>query len=201
MRSLKQHVVLFVALAVASETAAQSTTAPAARKPAYTAADVAFMSGMIAHHAQAVQIAGWAPSHGANAAIRALCERIVVAQQDEIALAQNWLRDRNEPVPPADPRVHVMPGMEHPTLMPGMLTTQQMALLDGSRGAEFDRLFLQLMIQHHEGALTMVNRLLGSAGAAQDGVVFRFAADVYADQTTEISRMQLMLDELERSEQ
>ena len=199
MRNLKPSVVILVALAIAGETAAQSSPAPAARRVAYTAADVAFMSGMIAHHAQAVQIAGWAPSHGANAAIRALCERIVVAQQDEIALAQNWLRDRQELAPPADPRGHVMPGMDHPMLMPGMLTPQQMAQLDGSRGAEFDRLFLELMIQHHEGAITMVNQLLGSAGAAQDGVVFRFAADVYADQTTEIQRMQLMLDELEGS--
>jgi uncharacterized protein (DUF305 family) len=157
------------------------------------------MSGMIAHHAQAVQIAGWAPSHGANAAIRAFCERVVVAQQDEIALAQNWLRDRHEPVPPADPRGHIMPGMDHPMLMPGMLTTQQMAELDSARGGAFDRLFLELMIQHHEGALTMVHQLLGSQGAAQDGVVFKFAADIYADQTTEINRMQLMLDELERS--
>jgi uncharacterized protein (DUF305 family) len=186
---MKPFVVLSI-LAVAAPT----------RPPEYTPADVAFMSGMIAHHAQAVLIAGWAPSHGANAAIRGLCERIVVAQQDEIALAQNWLRDRNQPAPPADPRGHTMPGMDHPVLMPGMLTPQQLAQLDGARGAEFDRLFLQLMIQHHEGAITMVNQLLGSAGAAQDGVVFRFAADIDADQTTEITRMQLMLDDLERSE-
>ena len=199
MRHMKPSVVLFVALALAGETAAQSTPAPVARRAVYTAADVAFMSGMIAHHAQAVQIAGWAPSHGASAALRALCERIVVAQRDEIALAQNWLRDRREPVPPADPRGHVMPGMDHPMLMPGMLTPQQMAQLDSARGAEFDRLFLQLMIQHHEGALTMVQQLLGAQGAAQDGVVFRFAADIHADQTTEINRMQLMLDDLERS--
>ena len=171
-----------------------------ATPPAYTAADVAFMSGMIAHHAQAVLIAGWAPSHGANGAIRGLCERIVVAQQDEIALAQNWLRDRNEPVPPADPRGHIMPGMDHPMLMPGMLTPEQLGQLDRARGAEFDRLFLQLMIQHHEGAVTMVNKLLGAQGAAQDGVVFKFAADIYADQTTEIHRMQLMLEELDGSQ-
>jgi len=189
---MKLQVVLVVALATAGEAAAQSA-------PAYTAADVAFMSGMIAHHAQAVQIAGWAPSHGANAGVRKLCERIVVAQQDEIALAQNWLRDRHEHAPPADPRGHMMPGMDHPMRMPGMLSPQQMAQLDSARGGAFDRLFLQLMIQHHEGAVTMVNQLLGAQGAAQDGVVFKFAADIYADQTTEIQRMQLLLDELERS--
>ena len=191
---MKPLILLVVALA-----SAPASVPTPSRPPGYTAADVAFMSGMIAHHAQAVQIAGWAPSHGANAAIRGLCERIVVAQQDEIALAQRWLRDRNEPTPPADPRGHIMPGMDHPMLMPGMLTPRQMAQLDSARGDEFDRLFLELMIQHHEGAVTMVNQLLGAAGGAQDGVVFRFAADVYADQTTEIHRMQLMLDDLERS--
>lgn len=202
IRDKQPLVVLVVLLAVAGEMAAQSAPAPVRRlslPPTFTAADVVFMSGMIAHHAQAVQMAGWAPSHGANPAIVALCERIVVAQQDEIALAQNWLRDRGEPAPPADPRGHVMPGMDHPMLMPGMLTPPQMAQLDSARGGAFDRLFLDLMIQHHEGAVTMVNQLLDAAGAAQDGVVFRLAADVYADQTTEIHRMQLMLDDLERS--
>jgi len=159
------------------------------------------MSGMIGHHAQAVEIAGWAPSHGASTAVMALCERIVVAQRDEIAFLQRWLRERHEPAPPADPRGHVMPGMDHPMLMPGMLTPAQMAQLDSARGKTFDRLFLQYMIQHHEGAITMVDQLFGAQGAAQDGPVFRFAADVHADQTTEINRMQLMLDALERSPQ
>jgi uncharacterized protein (DUF305 family) len=157
----------------------------------HTAADVAFMVGMIAHHAQAVEIAGWAPSHGASDALRILAERIVVAQQDEIAYAQNWLRQRGEAVPTA--------GSHHHELMPGMLTPEQLAQLDRARGRDFDRLFLQLMIQHHRGALVMVDRLLASPGAAQDGPVFRFAADVHADQTTEINRMQLMLDALDRS--
>jgi len=163
-------------------------------RPSYTAADVHFISGMIGHHAQAVLMAGWAPSHGASAAVRALCERIVVAQRDEIAFMQRWLRERSEPVPPADPRGHVMPGMDHPMLMPGMLTPEQMAELDAARGPEFDRLFLRYMIQHHQGAITMVDQLFGAPGAAQDGLVFRFASDVHADQTTEIDRMSLMLD-------
>lgn len=168
-------------------------------RPAYTSADVHFLSGMIGHHAQAIQMAGWAPTHGASAAVRVLCERIVVAQNDEIAFAQRWLREHNEFVPPADPRGHVMPGMNHPMLMPGMLTPGQMVQLDAARGPDFDRLFLTFMIQHHEGALTMVAQLLAVPGAAQDGPVFRFAADVHADQTTEIERMNRMLDALKRS--
>jgi uncharacterized protein (DUF305 family) len=160
---------------------------------------VHFLAGMIGHHAQAIQMAGWAPSHGASAAVRRLCERIVVAQNDEIAFAQRWLREHHEFVPPADPRGHIMPGMDQPMLMPGMLTPEQMAQLDAARGPEFDRLFLTFMIQHHQGALTMVQHLLSAPGAAQDGPIFRFAADVNADQTTEINRMNLMLDDLKRS--
>jgi uncharacterized protein (DUF305 family) len=173
----------------------------AAQQPPYTPADVHFVAGMIGHHAQAIQMAGWAPSHDASASLRALCERIVVAQNDEIAFAQRWLRERHEFVPPADPRGHIMPGMDHPMLMPGMLTPEQMAQLDAARGPEFDRRFLTFMIQHHQGALTMVQELLSVPGAAQDGPVFRFAADVNADQTTEINRMTLMLDALPRSPQ
>ena len=162
-------------------------------RPSYTEADIAFMSGMIAHHAQAVQMAGWAPSHGASPAVRRLCERIVVAQRDEIAFMQQWLRDRGLPVPEPDPRGHLMPGMDHPMLMPGMLTPDQMTKLDQTREAEFDRLFLTFMIQHHQGAIAMVEHLMGSPGAAQDEYVFKFASDVNADQTTEIDRMYEML--------
>jgi len=165
-------------------------------RPPYTAADVQFMAGMIGHHAQAVLMAGWAPSHGASGSVRALCERIVVGQRDEIAFLQRWLRERHEAVPPADPRGHVMPGMDHPVLMPGMLTPDEMAQLDSARGPEFDRLFLRDMIRHHQGALTMVQQLLSAQGAAQDGPVFKFAADVNADQSTEIDRMSRMLDAL-----
>jgi uncharacterized protein (DUF305 family) len=158
-------------------------------------ADVHFMSGMIPHHAQAVLIAGWAATHGAGDAIRRLCERIVVGQQDEIALMQNWLRDQNQPVPEAD-ATHLrmtMNGAAHDMLMPGMLNAEQLAQFDRARGTEFDRLFLQAMIRHHEGAISMVDQLFASQGAGQDEVVFRFASDVYADQTTEIERMQKML--------
>jgi uncharacterized protein (DUF305 family) len=160
--------------------------------PPYTAADVQFMSGMIHHHAQAVLMAGWAPTHGASPSVRTLCERIVVAQRDEIALMQRWLRDRHETVPDVDAMHDVMPGMEH-DMMPGMLTAAQLAQLDSARGWEFDRWFLRFMIQHHQGAITMVNQLFGSKGGGEEETVFRFASDVYADQTTEIDRMQKML--------
>ena len=167
----------------------------------YTPADVHFVAGMIGHHAQAIQMAGWAPSHNASPSLRVLCERIVVAQTDEIAFAQRWLREHGEYVPPADPRGHIMQGMDQPMLMPGMLTPEQMAQLDSARGPEFDRLFLTFMIQHHQGAITMVQQLLAVPGAAQDGPIFRFASDVNADQTTEINRMTLMLNDLKRSSQ
>ena len=163
---------------------------------AYTAADVHFMSGMIAHHAQAVLMAGWAPTHGASASLRALCERIVVGQRDEIALMRRWLDERHEPVPQAgvpDAAHMMMPGMDSTMLMPGMLTAAELERLDHARGPEFDRLFLQFMIRHHQGAITMVNQLFATRGAGEEEPVFRFAANVFADQTTEIERMQRML--------
>jgi uncharacterized protein (DUF305 family) len=158
-------------------------------------ADVNFMSGMIPHHAQAVLIAGWAASHGARQDVRVLCERIVVGQSDEIRLMQFWLREHGQPVPPANSTKHhmVMNGMEMDMLMPGMLNDEQLAALDKARGSDFDRLFLQAMIGHHRGAISMVDELLGSPGAANDDLVYRFSSDVYADQTTEMERMTKML--------
>ena len=167
----------------------------------YTAADVQFMGGMISHHAQAVLMASWAPTHGASGAVRRLCERILVGQRDEIAFMQRWLGERHEAIPPADPRGHMMPGMDHPMLMPGMLTPEQMAQLDSARGPQFDRSFLKFMIQHHRGAIAMVEQLLSTQGAAQDGLVFQFASGVNADQTTEIDRMTRMLDALSQTSQ
>lgn len=156
----------------------------------YTPADVAFMSGMIYHHAQALLIAGWAPSHGAAADVQTLCARIVRGQTDEIDLLSQWLADRHEPVPHPEPE-HMRHGMsEH--MMPGMLTDAQLAQLDRARGAEFDELFLRFMIQHHEGAITMVNELFAK-GAGEENPVYKIASGVFADQTTEIERMQRML--------
>ncbi|HTJ22357.1 MAG TPA: DUF305 domain-containing protein [Gemmatimonadaceae bacterium] len=165
-----------------------------ARYP-YTEADIHFMSGMIGHHAQAIKMAGWAPTHGASPTVLTLAERIINAQTDEIATMQQWLRDRRQPVPEPDPAGMKMNmgGMEHVMLMPGMLTPEQMQQLDAARGAEFDRLFLTDMIQHHRGAVRMVKELFESPGAGQDELVFKFASDVNVDQTTEIARMQRML--------
>jgi uncharacterized protein (DUF305 family) len=163
--------------------------------PGYTAADVHFMSAMIGHHAQAIVMARMAPTHDASAPVRRLAERIINAQQDEITLMQEWLRDRKQPVPEArlGGMKMVHGGVEHEMLMPGMLTEAQLKQLDEARGKEFDRLFLTFMIQHHQGAVAMVKDLFGSYGAGQDDTVFKLASDINVDQTTEIARMQTML--------
>ena len=183
--------------AMGAEAAMARARADSARLP-YTKADVDFMSGMISHHAQAIKMAGWAPTHGASPALARMAERIVVGQADEIELMQSWLRDRRQPVPDADPAGMKMKmgDVEHVMLMPGMLTEAQMKQLDAARGKEFDRLFLTFMIQHHRGAIDMVRQLLSSHGAAQDETVFKFANEVEIDQSEEIQRMQLMLLEL-----
>jgi uncharacterized protein (DUF305 family) len=183
-------------------TQAQGEAAAIARAKAdsirnpYTAADVRFMQGMIGHHAQAIVMATWAPTHGANSSVRILAERIINAQQDEILTMQTWLGDRHQSVPEANagPMTMVMNGKEQQMLMPGMLTEAQMHQLDLAKGPEFDRLFLTDMIQHHRGAVSMVKDLFGTYGAGQDEVIFKFASDVNVDQTTEIARMERMLN-------
>jgi uncharacterized protein (DUF305 family) len=176
------------------EAAIAKARADSVRYP-YTAADIHFMSGMIGHHAQAITMAEWAPTHGASPAVRVLAERIINAQHDEIATMQRWLADRRQPVPESTSKglKMVMDGMEHVMLMPGMLSEEQMKRLDQARGPEFDRLFLTSMIQHHRGAVTMVEKLFGTYGAGQDETVFKFASDVNIDQTTEIARMEKLL--------
>ena len=169
--------------------------ADSARHP-YTAADIEFMTGMVSHHAQAIAMARMAPTHDASPTVRTLADRIINAQQDEIVTMQQWLADRRLPVPEARPTGMrmMMNGVEHDMLMPGMLSEAQMKQLDQARGADFDRLFLTFMIQHHSGAVRMVQSLFSSYGAGQDETVFKFASDVNVDQTTEIARMQKMLD-------
>ncbi len=168
--------------ALAAGTSPAVAQAPPDRR-GYTADDVDFMSGMIYHHAQAVLIAGWAPTHGASPSVRTLCDRIVASQNDEIALLSRWLATRHEAVPHPDP--------DH-RMMPGMLSAEQLAQLERAHGPDFDALFLRLMIQHHQGAITMVNRLF-AAGAGEEEPVYKMASSVFADQTTEIERMQRML--------
>lgn len=183
--------------AVVPRSAVEQARIDSMRLP-YTAADIYFMTGMIPHHAQAVKIARWVPTHGAAQNVKILAERIVVAQRDEIKLMQTWLSDRRQPVPDSN-ATHMrmnMDGMQHDMLMPGMLTDDELAQLDRARGNAFDRLFLTFMIRHHEGAITMVEQLNKSPGAAADETVFRFSTDVYADQTTEIERMGKMLEGL-----
>lgn len=178
---------VLAALFLAAACAPPPQPQPAAQtaRPAANTADVEFMTGMIHHHAQAILISKWAPSHNASESLQRLAERIAVAQRDEINLMTAWLRDRG-----LEPH-------EHEMMMPGMLTREQLDALDRARGKDFDRLFLKSMIQHHQGAITMVEKLHGSYGAAQDETVFRFSSDVVADQTTEIDRMEKMLTALE----
>lgn len=183
-----------LAPAQADSAATARARADSARLP-YTAADIQFMTHMISHHAQAIVMATMAPTHAASAAVLTLGARIINAQNDDIALMQNWLRDRNQPVPEAKPMPMKMEmnGQVMEMLMPGMLTDAQLKQLDAARGTDFDKLFLRGMIQHHQGAITMVQQLLATPGAAQDEAVFKFANNVNVDQSTEIRRMQQML--------
>ncbi len=159
---------------------------PAAPGPGYTVADVRFMQNMIGHHAQAISMAAMAPSHGASEKVLRLAQKIDISQRDEIGMMKQWLTERKQGVPD-DAQAHAM-------MMPGMLTPAQLEQLGAARGREFERLFLTFMIQHHEGALQMVEELVKSPGAAQDSDIFRFATDVDADQRDEIFVMQKMLD-------
>jgi len=164
----------------------------------FTEADVRFMTGMIVHHAQALVMSQLAPSHEAGSSISVLTARIINAQNDEIATMQNWLAERDLPVPQIeiDGTRLLVNGSEDVPMMHGMLTAGQMAELDAARGAEFDRLFLAFMIQHHQGAVHMVHELFATDGAAQGDVAFKLASDIQVDQLTEIARMELMLEQM-----
>ena len=168
-------------------------------KRPYTAADVAFVSGMIHHHAQAILMANWAPTHGASPEVRTLCGRIINAQLDEIHRMQQWLADRGQPIVKPqftrDTSMADMPGMHMTgdTLMPGMLSNAQLDTLDHARGDAFDHFFLTYMIQHHTGAVSMVKDLFSTYGAGQDETIFKMATDINVDQRTEIARMHRML--------
>jgi uncharacterized protein (DUF305 family) len=197
--------IALTALALTAIVAPSASAQTAQGKPQngarHTAADVQFMQGMIGHHAQAVVMAAMAPTHGASAQVSLFCRKILRSQRDEIELMQNWLRERGERVPdPNDAHAGMEMAMDmdmsredHAMLMPGMLTAEQIAQLDRTRGAEFDRLFLTLMIRHHEGALAMVAKLFDSPGSGQEPELFGYATGVDADQRAEIERMQGML--------
>ena len=166
--------------------ASQPVAGTQAAIPKHTPADTAFMQGMIGHHAQAVEMVALLKTRTTNPDMKLLGHRIEVSQNDEIKMMQTWLRDRGEAVP--DAHAHHMHGAK---LMPGMLTSEQMTRLSAASGAEFDRLFLEFMIQHHEGALTMVRDLM-AAGGGQEPSAYAFSADVMADQSAEITRMRRM---------
>ncbi len=177
----------------------------------YTEADVSFMQGMIHHHAQALQMTSLIRERTTTRAIEQMGLRMEISQGDEISIMERWLRDRGLDVPtwsattPAHSMHHGTPGhemMDHAAMdhgdehamMSGMLTPEQMAQLEAARGRDFDRLFLELMIQHHEGALTMVMDLYNSPGAAQESTVYQFASEIDADQAIEIGRMRELLE-------
>lgn len=154
----------------------------------FTEADVRFMQGMIAHHAQAIHMSKLAATHGASPRLLKFANKIDQSQIAEIRLMQEWLRRNGQPAPDTS--------SWRTMYMPGMLSTEQLSVLDTATGADFDRAFLILMIQHHEGALKMVADLFATPGAAQDVDVSVFANDVHTVQTAEIGAMHAMLDEL-----
>jgi uncharacterized protein (DUF305 family) len=169
-----------------------STTA---KLPPLSQKDVEFMQGMIMHHAQAVEMTALIPSHTQNTELRTLGARISRSQSDEIKFMKRWLTARGEPVSMAMPAMAGMDMAHHPMpLMPGMLTPEQMEALRKAKDADFDRLFLTGMIQHHGGALTMVKDLFDTAGSGQDAELFNFASDVDSGQRAEIRIMQGMLE-------
>ena len=169
-----------------------TTPAPQRTEPArdYTAADVAFMQGMIPHHAQALDMTALVDSRTQSHGLRMLAGRIEVSQRDEIQRMQDWLRRRGQTVPEVTAG-HAGHGMHH--LMPGMLSQEEMADLAAASGTAFERKFLTYMIRHHEGALVMVDTLFNTPGAAQSTEVFQFASDIDADQRADIRRMRAML--------
>lgn len=165
--------------------------------PPISRADVEFMQGMIMHHSQAVEMTALIPSHTENKDVRAIGAKISSSQADEIRMMQRWLAARGQAT---SMEMQGMPEMDMSgnalALMPGMLTPQQMEALRNARGEEFDRLFLSGMIQHHGGALVMVQDLFNGPGAGQDAEIFDFATDVDNGQRAEIRIMQKMLEEL-----
>lgn len=214
MSALSRTVLLAAVLgAGACRTAAQPASAPvvqpgapgeptrtvarsaAAASPSFTRADVKFMQGMIHHHAQAIEMVELLKTRTSSDDMRKLAERIELSQADEMKMMGSWLESHGQEVPATGEHAQHMGAAP---MMPGMLSPQQMAQLAAATGSAFDRLFLELMIQHHAGALTMVKDLFATAGAAQDSDVFAFASDVDADQRMEIARMTTMLKELQK---
>lgn len=171
-------------------------SAPAAKNvPKYTAADATFMQGMIHHHAQAIEMVELLKTRTQRKDMKLLGLKIEVSQNDEMKMMRNWLKDRGEEVPMdhGHGQMMMMSAGNMMPPMPGMLTEKQMKALAAAKGPAFDKLFLQGMIQHHIGALTMVDELFATPGAAQESIIFDFATHVDSDQRMDISRMRAML--------
>jgi uncharacterized protein (DUF305 family) len=167
-----------------------------AKLPPLSAKDVEFMQGMIMHHGQAVEMTALINDRTTNKDLRLLGARISHSQAEEMKYMERWLKIRGEPTSMPMSSMHHMPGMDmskHQMLMPGMLTSEQMDALKKAKGDEFDRLFLTGMIQHHKGALTMVDELFNTPGSGQDSELFNFATDVDSGQRAEIRIMESML--------
>jgi uncharacterized protein (DUF305 family) len=163
---------------------------------ALSSADIAFMQGMIMHHSQAVEMVALLRTRGKSPVLLSFGKKISISQTDEIGFMKRWLESHGQPTTMQMDHSHMsaadMKNMN--MLMPGMLTPAQMSTLAKARGAQFDHLFLTGMIQHHGGALTMVNDLYRTPGAAQDPVLFDFATDIDNTQSAEIKIMRAMLD-------
>jgi uncharacterized protein (DUF305 family) len=173
-----------------ASTSAPITTAGKGVTLPYAPGDVKFISGMITHHAQAIEMVNLLKSRTDSESMRMMALRIEVSQNDEIAWMRRWLDERKQPQP--SEHAHHMPG----GMMPGMLTDADMAKLAAAKGPAFDRLFLEGMIKHHMGALIMVEELFNSPGSAQQADMFDFASHVDSDQRMEISRMTQMLKDM-----
>lgn len=176
---------------------AGATPAMAQASTPATPADIAFVTGMIAHHAQAVEMSALIAARTTRHELHLLGERITVSQNDEIAMMRQWLRDHGAAVPDSA-AAHAHHG-GHGALMPGMLTPEDMQALTAASGNAFDRRYLEGMIRHHQGALTMVAELLKQPGAARQPQLYEFAADIDADQRAEIARMRALLAKLPTS--
>jgi uncharacterized protein (DUF305 family) len=179
--------------------ASKVVSAEAARdlsKVQFTEADVKFMQGMIHHHAQAIDMVDLLETHTQSEDMKRFALRIRVSQNDEIKMMRRWLEVRGQDVPAE--HAHHMPGAP---MMPGMLSAEEMARLAAAKGPEFDRLFLEGMIKHHAGAITMVQELFKTPGAGQDSEIYAFASDVDADQRMEIERMGAMLAMMKEPQQ
>lgn len=179
------------AVSVGAQRVDSVPSSPTAR--AATDADVRFMQEMIGHHQQAVEMVALVPQRTRRRDLRLLAERIGLSQGDEIVQMRSWLaKHASGEMGTHEMSTHAMDA--HGAMsMPGMLTSAQMSALRRATGARFDRLFLDGMIQHHVGALTMVKQLMSTAGAAQESRLNRFVIDVDADQRAEIARMRRLL--------